>query len=290
MILKKLSNSIVLSVLRGINYRNKMVVQAVNMNKKMPVIFAGHGSPMNAIENNQFTKQWAQWGRELPRPQAILCVSAHWYVNGDRVNDSGNPNIIYDMFGFPRALYELQYPAKGSPQTAQKVLELLSPKAVADNGWGIDHGSWSVLCKIYPQADIPVLQLSVNRDLSPAQCYENGKKLAALRDSGVLILASGNVVHNLSRVNWNMENEGYDWAYDFDSTIKDAVLSGDVEKVINYKKCANWDKAVNYPDHYMPLLYALGAADGADKVTVYNNECVLGALSMISYIWDNARH
>lgn len=253
--------------------------------KKMPVLFVGHGSPMNAIENNSFTKSWEALGHELPKPQAILSVSAHWYTEGTFVNDSEHPRMVYDMYGFPPALYQVQYPAPGAPETARKVASLLQPGASVDNSWGLDHGSWSVLCRMFPGADIPVFQLSVNGLAGAQKHFELGQRLAVLREQGVLIFGSGNVVHNLRRVDWDNAG-GYPWAEEFDGYIREKIQARAFGDVVDYRAAgASATLSVPTPDHFYPLLYALGASDAADNVTVLNDACTMGSLSMTSYLF-----
>jgi len=253
--------------------------------EKMPVLFVGHGSPMNAIEENPFVEEWKMLGRKLPRPKAILAVSAHWFTDGTRVNNAEAPQMVYDMYGFPPALYRIVYGAKGSPHFAHRAAELIGGNTVTfDNSWGLDHGSWSVLHRIFPAADIPVFQLSINGRLSPAGHYQMGRKLRALREEGVLIFGSGNVVHNLATVNLNLPG-GYTWAEDFDAYIQENVLKRDDDNVIDYKKAgASALKAFTTIEHFAPLLYVLSAADEADKVSVFNDSCIGGSLSMTSYL------
>lgn len=250
---------------------------------RMPVLFVGHGSPMNAIEQNEFSDRWIALGKELPRPEAILCVSAHWFTRGYRLNNAVVQNMVYDMYGFPDELYRVQYPAPGSPKFARQTKELLGDFVKTDNGWGLDHGAWSVLKRMFPNADIPVFQLSVDASSPLEQHYAVGKLLAPLRERGVLILGSGNVVHNLSKVNWNMEG-GYTWAEDFDEYIKTCVLNHQDDDVIHYERAGSSAYyAFPTPDHYAPLLYALGARAQEDATAVFSDECVLGSLSMTSY-------
>jgi 4,5-DOPA dioxygenase extradiol len=254
--------------------------------KKMPVLFAGHGSPMNALENNEFTESWVRIASEIPRPKAILAVSAHWYTADTRINDEAHPKMIYDMYGFPSELYELQYKAPGAPELAHYTKDLISRNVRVDNSWGIDHGTWSVLKHMYPLADIPVYQLSIDGKSSAETHFAIGKELRDLRAKGVLILGSGNVVHNLSKVNWDMSG-GYDWAYDFDSYIKNNIIKGNYKDVLDYRKAGKSSEQAFYtPDHFYPLLYVLGASDENDKVTVYNDSCVMGSLSMTCYLFQ----
>lgn len=254
--------------------------------RRMPVLFVGHGSPMNAIEENEYTREWKKVGNKLPKPQAILSVSAHWFTSGTRITDSPAPRTIHDMYGFPDELYKIVYQAPGSPRFAQAAKNLLGETAAIDNSWGFDHGTWSVLHRIYPKADIPVFQLSVDAKASPEWHFQLGRALASLREQGVLIFGSGNVVHNLARVNWEAK-EGYSWAEDFDGYIKSRVLSRNYESVLSFRQAgAPASLAVPSMDHFAPLLYVLGASDEKDSVLVFNDSCVLGSLSMTSYLFD----
>jgi 4,5-DOPA dioxygenase extradiol len=253
---------------------------------KMPVIFIGHGSPMNAIEHNSYTNNWLKIAQELPKPKAILVISAHWYTKDTRIMDDLHPKTIYDMYGFPKELYEIEYKATGAPELAHFTKSLIGKDTIVDNSWGYDHGAWSVLHVMYPNADIPVFQLSVNKNAAAAEHYELGKKLASLRNKDVLILASGNVVHNLSRVDFSMEG-GYEWANEFDNYIKENILSQNHQAIINYEKAGDIARlSFSIPDHFYPLLYVLGASASEDKITVYNDSCVAGSLSMTCYKWD----
>ncbi len=254
--------------------------------ERMPVLFVGHGSPMNAIERNRFVTQWEGLAARLPRPQAILSVSAHWFTSGTRVMDSSNPRMIYDMYGFPEELYQVVYKAPGAPDFAHATRELIGDKVAIDDTWGFDHGTWTVLRSIYPKADIPVFQLSVDTHASAWDHYQMGAKLRVLREQGVLILGSGNIVHNLSRINWDMDG-GYPWSEEFDNYIKDNVLSRNHENVIRFEQ-AGPSSALSFTslDHFAPLLYVLGASDERDHVSVFNDSCTLGSLSMTSYLLD----
>lgn len=252
---------------------------------QMPVLFVGHGSPMNAIEDNVFSDYWKTLSSRIPRPNAILSVSAHWFTRGIRVCDSPLPSMIYDMYGFPDELYQVRYPAHGSQTYAHMTKELVGDNLEIDNSWGIDHGTWSVLRRVYPAADIPVFQLSVNASATAREHYEVGQKLRSLRNEGVLISGSGNVVHNLSRVNRDMDG-GYAWAETFDGYIKRSILEGNDENVIDYQRAgSSASHAFHLMDHYAPLLYALGAKDESDPITVFNDACVLGSLSMTGYLF-----
>ncbi len=254
--------------------------------KQMPALFVGHGSPMNAIEDNKFAREWESLAKKFPRPEAILSISAHWYTNGTRIMNEEFPKTIYDMYGFPDELYRIVYNAKGSQTLASKTKNLINRDVEIDNSWGYDHGTWSVLYRIYPKADIPLIQLSVDMNASMQEHYNIGKQLASLRKEGILIFGSGNITHNLRKVNWQMQG-GYDWAEEFDGYIKDSIENENYENVIDYKKIGkSAELAVPISDHYAPLLYVLGALEGGEKVNVFNDECVLGSLSMTSYLFE----
>ncbi len=252
---------------------------------RMPVLFVGHGSPMNAIEDNAFTRSWKEIAGSFRRPKAILSVSAHWYTRGTRTTDSPDPKTVYDMYGFPRKLYEVKYRPMGSPALAKEVSSLLPRHVEIDNGWGIDHGTWSVLVHMYPDVDIPVVQLSIDRDAGPEEHYRIGRALAPLREEGVLLFGTGNVVHNLARIDWTMEQGGYPWADAFDRYIQDAVTNWRHEDAIFYERAGDAAKHAFYtPEHYDPLLYVLGAAQEGEQVHVFNEARVLGSLSMTGYL------
>lgn len=258
----------------------------------MPVLFIGHGSPMIAIEENEITRKFKDVADYIidkyQKPRAILMISAHWYTNGNFVQKEQNPKQIYDMYGFPKELYEVKYDAKGDSELSDRVLELMGDDLAINNEWGIDHGAWSVLVHMFPKADIPVVQFSVNRKLYEYDIYEIGKKLEALRDEGYLIIGSGNVVHNLARVEWNNEG-GSEKADKFDEDLKELVLAGDYTNLIKeIKKNENYIYAAPSKDHFFPLLYVLGAIGESDatKVTVFNSVRNLGAISMTSYLFE----
>lgn len=254
--------------------------------ERMPALFVGHGSPMNAIEDNQFTQNWERIALEIPKPKAILAISAHWYTDGTRITDSIAPKTVYDMYGFPEELYKIIYNAKGAPELAHETINLISRDVKIDNSFGYDHGVWSVLHKMYPDSDIPVFQLSVDGNADAESHFKLGQEISSLRDKGVLIFASGNVVHNLSRINWEMENGGYDWAMEFDNYIKDKINRREYEDVIDYKSAGRSSKlAFTTPDHYYPLLYILGASNEEDTLSIYNDSCTMGSLSMTSYLF-----
>ena len=263
----------------------KDIIHQSPTQEKMPVLFIGHGSPMNAIENNEFTESWRELGKLLPRPKAILAISAHWFTAGTRISASENPKPVYDMYGFPKELYDITYNAPGSPTLAAAVSELLTDVSVkVDDSWGIDHGTWSVLHIMYPEADIPVVQLSIDRNASPLAHFQMGQKLQELRKQGVLIFGSGNVVHNLGAINFDMEG-GYPWAYEFDEYIEANIMSKSWDMVLDYKKAGgSAEKAFPSPDHFFPLLYVLGASDEKDRFRSFCKECTAGSLSMTCYI------
>ena len=261
------------------------------MNRKMPVLFIGHGSPMNAIEDNQASRSWTALGKDITdnygKPKAIVVVSAHWATKGTYVRVADKNPQIYDMYGFPDALYRLVYNAQGAPELAHATKSLISKEVQIDNTWGIDHGTWSVLCKMYPKADIPIFQLSIDAHADAATHFKIGQELVALREQGVLIIGSGNVVHNLALINWDMEDAGYPWANEFDAYIKDKIVKREYADVINYRKAGKSSEfAFVTTEHFYPLLYVLGAAKQEDKLTIFNDSCLLGSLSMTCYLFE----
>ncbi|MBV9344671.1 MAG: 4,5-DOPA dioxygenase extradiol [Gammaproteobacteria bacterium] len=228
-----------------------------------PTLFLGHGNPLNALQQNPWTRAWSRLGRELPRPQAVLSVSAHWYVPDRAVTAAAQPRTIHDFRGFPPELYEVNYPAPGAPELARRIQNLLAPLTVAsDESWGLDHGSWSVLCHLYPQADVPVLQLSIDAREPPRFHYDLGRRLAPLRGEGVLILGSGDVVHNLRLYGWESRPvEPYEWAVRFEAQVQEFLQAGQHDPLIDYGALGEdaW-LSVPTPEHYLPLLYTMGAA------------------------------
>lgn len=255
------------------------------MSEKMPALFIGHGSPMNAIESNSYTVMWTQVAKKINRPEAILSISAHWFTHGTKITDAPKPKVVYDMYGFPEALYRVAYQPPGAPELAHETIRLIGGHVKADNTWGIDHGTWSVLCRMYPEADIPVYQMSVDADADVETQFKIGKEIKELRNRGVMILGSGNVVHNLSQVNWDMEG-GYPWAQEFDSYVKDNVAERNYKDVLDYKKEGHSAEMAFYTtDHFAPLLYVLGASQEDDKLTVFNDSCTMGSLSMTCYLF-----
>ncbi|MCL2898065.1 4,5-DOPA-extradiol-dioxygenase [Brenneria tiliae] len=257
----------------------------MNHTSRMPALFLGHGSPMNVLENNPYTQAWQALGETLPRPKAIVAVSAHWYTRGTAVTAMEKPRTIHDFGGFPQALFDTQYPAPGSPELAEKIQRLLAPIPVAADGgeWGLDHGAWGVLIKMYPQADIPVVQLSVDGTQPAGYHYQLGRKLAALRDEGIMIVASGNVVHNLRMVKWDGEAEPYPWAVSFNQFVRDNLsYQGDNHPLINFMQHEGAALSNPTPDHYLPLLYVLGSWDGKEAVGIPIDGIAMGSLSMLS--------
>lgn len=253
---------------------------------RMPALFLGHGSPMNVLEDNRYTQTWQQLGATLPRPRAILAVSAHWYTRGTAVTAMNNPRTIHDFGGFPQALFDVRYPAPGSPELAQQVMNLLAPIAVhADQEWGFDHGSWGVLAKMYPDADIPVVQLSIDGTKPAEWHYALGQKLASLRDEDVMIVASGNVVHNLRMVRWGGDATAYPWAESFNQYVRDNLSwEGESEQhpLVNFMQHEGAALSNPTPEHYLPLLYVLGARAKDEAVTIPVDGIVMGSLSMLS--------
>jgi 4,5-DOPA dioxygenase extradiol len=246
----------------------------------MPVLFVGHGSPMNAIEDNPFSQAWQAAGRALPRPKAILCISAHWETRGTQVTTMQQPRTIHDFMGFPRALFEVQYPAPGAPDLAEQIRQVVKTADVQpDLTWGLDHGTWSVLSRMYPKADVPVVQLSLDRTRPPADHYALGQQLRELRQEGVLIVGSGNIVHNLRLLVF--EDTAYDWALDFDARVKQWILDGDHEPIIQYQKHGQAaELSVNSAEHYLPLLYILGLQEEGEAVKFFADQVIYGSLSM----------
>lgn len=254
--------------------------------QRMPALFLGHGSPMNVLEENIYTETWRKLGETLPKPKAIIAVSAHWYTRGTAVTAMEKPRTIHDFGGFPQALFDTRYPAPGSPALARQIAEVLSPVDVQlDQEWGFDHGSWGVLIKMYPDADIPVVQLSVDGTKPAAYHLELGRKLALLREQGVMIVASGNVVHNLRMVRWQGEAPAYPWAESFNQYVRDNLAwQGDDAQhpLVNFMQHEGAALSNPTPEHYLPLLYVLGARAQDEAVTIPVDGIVMGSLSMLS--------
>ena len=253
--------------------------------RRMPAIFFGHGNPMNAIQNNRYTDAWSALGRTLPRPKAIVCVSAHWYVPATLVTSMEQPRTLHDFGGFPRELFAFEYPAKGDAGLAGRVRELLAPVgAVLDDRWGLDHGTWSVLAHVYPQADVPVVQVSID-ETQPAQFhFQVGRMLAPLRDEGVLLMGSGNLIHNLHAYAWGRHPaEPFDWTLRFEQTARRLMSAGDFEPLIHYESLGpDVVLSAPTPDHYLPLLYVLGSAHSGESVTYPVEGVDGGSISMLT--------
>lgn len=254
---------------------------------QLPVLFIGHGSPMNGIEDNEFSRTWSKMGNEIPKPKAVLVISAHWLTNGTFITAMEHPKTIHDFGGFPEALYEVQYPAKGSPGLAKVTADLITSTSVGlDHDWGLDHGTWSVVRHMYPNADIPVLQLSIDYNKPAQYHFDLAKLIVSLRKKGVLIIGSGNMVHNLRMVAWDKleeTNYGFDWAIEMNTVFKDKISNGDFKSLIEYEKLGSAAKlAIPTPDHYYPLLYSIALQQSNDEIHFFNDKTVGGSLTMTS--------
>lgn len=256
-----------------------------------PTLFLGHGSPMNAIEENEFVEGLRLISKSIPIPKAILAISAHWLTNGTYVTAMEHPPTIHDFGGFPKALFEVQYPAPGSPTLAKEIQSLVKSQSIQLNyDWGLDHGTWSVLKHIYPEANIPVVQLSMDYKLSFEAHFQIAKELIPLREQGILIVASGNIVHNLGMVAWERLNEtyGFDWALEVNQNVKNWILSGDIQSLLSIRsKGKTYEWAIPTTEHYLPLLYTMGTQIPSDKVSFFNDKPVAGALTMTSVRLDS---
>jgi 4,5-DOPA dioxygenase extradiol len=255
------------------------------VNPPLPALFFGHGNPMNALGNNVYAQAWAELGARLRRPRAVLCISAHWYVPQLAVTAMQSPRTIHDFGGFPRELFAVQYPAPGDPALAREVQQLLAPLEVEfDDRWGLDHGTWSVLCHVFPQADVPVIQLSIDETRAPRFHYEIGEQLRPLREAGVLIVGSGDIVHNLHAYAWGKHPvEPYDWAVRFEARVRDLIEAREHAPLIDYGSLGNDALlCVPTPEHYLPLLYVLGASDAKDAITFPVEGMDGGSVSMLA--------
>jgi len=251
----------------------------------MPAIFFGHGNPMNAVMNNNYTEGWRRMGKQTPKPKAILSISAHWFVPKTGVTISTAPRTIHDFGGFPRELYQVQYPAPGDPELARRVKTLLEPLQVnLDNSWGLDHGTWSVLRHVYPAADVPVVQLSIDETQPSSFHFDIGRKLAPLRDEGILIVGSGNLVHNLHTYAWGRHvPDPYDWAIRFENEAKEMMLAGEYKPLINYETLGpEASLSIPTPDHYLPLLYVIATRQQGEAITFPIEGVDGGSISMLS--------
>lgn len=264
----------------------KKITESFDTTPKMPVLFLGHGSPMNAIEENEFVQGFRKVSTEIKRPNAILCISAHWETQGTRVTARQNPPTIHDFGGFPRELYEVQYPAPGSPKLAQETKELVTTTDVhLDDKWGLDHGSWSVIRHMYPDAQVPVIQLSLDSTKGAKYHYDLAKQFLALRGKGVLIVGSGNMVHNLSMIAWDKlhENFAYDWAQEAGNRMNQYILNGNHDELIAYSRQGkDFQMSIPTPEHYLPLLYSLALQDRKDDIVLFNNQPLGGSILMTS--------
>jgi len=271
----------------------KNIVESFENTDQMPVLFVGHGNPMNAIEENEFVSGWRNIGKSIPTPNAILCISAHWVTRGTHVTAMEKPTTIHDFGGFPQELFEVQYPAPGSSELAKDIKNLVSKTVVGlDEKWGLDHGCWSVLKHIYPNADIPVVQLSLDYYQDAQYHYELAKELASLRKKGVLIVGSGNLVHNLRMIAWDKFNEpeyAYEWANEALDKMKKQILANDHQSLINYKMQGEAFKlAIPTSEHYLPLIYILALKEENEKVSFFNDKTVAGSLAMTSLLIEKA--
>ena len=258
-----------------------------NTGSVMPVLFIGHGSPMNGIEDNEFSRRWSKLGSDIQQPVAVLCISAHWLTNGTCITAMPQPKTIHDFGGFPPELYNVQYPAPGSPAIAHETVQSISKTQVTlDHDWGLDHGCWTIMRHMYPKANIPILQLSIDYNKPAKYHYELAQELMFLRMRGVLIIGSGNMVHNLRMIAWNKINEaeyGYDWAIEANNKFKNLITSHNHEALIEYDKLGrSVENAIPTPDHFYPLLYALALQQSTDNIEIFNDKCVAGSLTMTS--------
>jgi len=258
----------------------------VKQEDTMPIMFVGHGSPMNAIEDNEFSREWSRIGKSTVKPQAILSISAHWLTDGTFVTAMKKPKTIHDFYGFPKALFDVEYPSPGNPQLAKETQTQVSKtQIILDKEWGLDHGTWSVVRKMYPDANIPVIQLSIDYTKDLLWHYELAKELSELRKKGVLILGSGNLVHNLRMINWQNPEGKYDWAEEINSKFKENILNNHFKNLVNYNELGSEAKlAIPTTDHYIPMLYILGLRNKRDEIKFFNDKTVLGSISMTSFI------
>jgi 4,5-DOPA dioxygenase extradiol len=275
-----------LSASGSVGVLNSLIESLPETETKMPVLFIGHGSPMNGIEDNSFTQYWKKLATEIEQPKAVLCVSAHWLTQGTFITAMEKPPTIHDFGGFPQALFDVEYGAPGEPKLAKETAELFKTTTVGlDHEWGMDHGTWTILRHMYPDATIPVLQLSIDYNKAPQYHYDLAKNLQALRKKGVLIMGSGNMVHNLGMVAWDKLNEpfGYDWTIEMNTIFKQKIEANDHSALIAYEKLNVAAKlAIPTPDHYYPLLYTLALKEEKDAISFFNDEPLAGSLTMTS--------
>lgn len=266
---------------------NKFTADLAQQDQLMPVLFIGHGSPMNGIQDNEFSRRWTAMAKEIPTPKAVLVISAHWFSKGTRITAMNFPETIHDFGGFPQALFDVQYPAPGQPELARQTASLIHSSPVElDHDWGLDHGAWTVVRHMYPEANIPVLQLSIDYTKDARYHFDLAKELYELRSKGVLIIGSGNMVHNLRMVAWDKMEEpgyGYDWALQMNDTFKQLIREGDVKSLIHYERLGTAARlAIPTPEHYLPLIYSIALKGGKDQVSFFNDQAVAGSLTMTS--------
>lgn len=271
----------------------KAATDAFSTTDRMPVLFLGHGNPMNALSDNSFTQGFQQMAKTLPKPRAILCISAHWETKGTFVTAMQKPETIHDFGGFPQALFDVQYPAPGSPELALETQKLITSTAIGlSNEWGLDHGCWTVLKFLYPNAEIPIVEMSIDYTKPASYHYELGKELAVLRRKGVLIVGSGNTVHNLQLAAWDkmmLPGYAFEWAHIANEKMKKMILENDHRSLINFdKQGREFELAVPTPEHYIPMLYTIGLREKDEKATVFNDAIVAGSLNMLSIKIDKA--
>ncbi|MFY7840330.1 MAG: 4,5-DOPA dioxygenase extradiol [Lacibacter sp.] len=271
----------------GLAAFNRFTDDLTEQDQLMPVLFIGHGSPMNGIEDNEFSRRWTKMATEIPTPKAVLVVSAHWYTKGTHITAMDFPETIHDFGGFPQALFDVQYPAPGSPELAKETKSLIHSADVGlSHDWGLDHGAWTIIRHMYPKANIPVLQLSIDYTKGPQYHYDLAKELYSLRKKGVLIIGSGNMVHNLRMVAWDKLDApeyGYDWALQMNNTFKELIGNKTHDKLIHYSLLGREAQlSIPTPEHYLPLLYTLGLQNSKEDVSFFNDKAVGGSLTMTS--------
>ena len=269
-----------------LNYLHK-VSETLEKSDEMPVLFLGHGSPMNAIEENEFVRGFRQVGTSIPKPSAIICISAHWETKGTYVTAMEHPKTIHDFGGFPKQLFEVEYPAPGDPKLAKETQVLIKKTQIGlDDQWGLDHGAWSVIKHLYPKADVPIIQMSIDYTQPAQYHYDLARELSSLRKKGVLIIGSGNMVHNLGMLAWDRLQDseyGYDWALEASTKMKQYILNGDFKPMINFRNQGRaFDLAIPTPEHYLPLIYALGLKGEKEKISLFNDKALAGSLTMTS--------
>jgi len=258
----------------------------MNSANKMPAAFIGHGSPMNTLELNRYTAAWRELGKSLPKPRAVLAISAHWFINGSAVTAMQTPRVIHDFYGFPKALFDFDYSAPGAPDVAEEIAEVVKPAVVSKDvdSWGLDHGTWSVLAHLFPEADIPVVQLSIHAGEALPYHMDLGARLAPLRERGIFIIGSGNVVHNLRRIDWHLRDQAYDWANDFDEAVRD-IMTTRPAQLGHAAQHVSYPMAVPTLEHFLPLAYLAGLAEAAGKPTnILIEGGDMGSLTMTSFV------